>query len=188
VPYRQNDLIGTLVFYVKTAGNADDLLRAIPPLVAKFDPNLPVTELRTLPQQIQENVFLDRFISIMSGSFAVLATLLAAIGLYGVLAYTVAQRTREFGLRMALGAAPSRLGGLILKQLAWMTAIGGVLGLALAVVSGYSASSQLFGMLAYDPVVLGLAAVVLTLVALGAGLVPAIRAARVDPMRALRYE
>ena len=188
VPYRQNDEIGALAFYVRTAGKADELLRSIPPLLARLDPNLPVTELRTLPQQIQENVFLDRFISIMSGSFAVLATLLAAIGLYGVLAYTVAQRTREFGLRMALGAAPSRLGGLILKQLAWMTAIGGVLDLGLAVVSGYSASSQLFGMLAYDPVELGLAAVVLTLVALGAGLVPAIRASRVDPMRALRYE
>ncbi len=188
VPYRQNDQIGALAFYARTAGNADELARAVPPLVAQLDPNLPVTELRTLPQQIEENVFLDRFISIMSGSFAALATLLAAIGLYGVLAYTVAQRTREFGLRMALGAAPRRLGGLVLKQLAWMTVIGGVLGLGLTVLGGYLARTQLFGMLAYDPVVLGLAAVVLTLVALGAGLVPAIRAARVDPMRALRYE
>jgi predicted permease len=188
VPYRQNDLIGTLVFYVKTGGNPDDLLRAIPPLVARLDPNLPVTELRTLPEQIRENVFLDRFISTMSGSFAVLATLLAAVGLYGVLAYTVAQRTREFGLRMALGAAPSRLGGLVFKQLAAMTAIGGVVGLALAIGAGILASAQLYGMVAWDPVVLGLSALVLTVVALCAGLVPAFRASRIDPIRALRYE
>jgi putative ABC transport system permease protein len=188
VPYRQNDQIGSLAFYARTAGNAEELARNIPPLVARLDPNLPVTELRTMPQQIQENVFLDRFISIMSGSFAALATLLAAIGLYGVLAYTVAQRTREFGLRMALGAAPGRLGVLVLKQVALMTVIGGVLGLGLAILGGYLARTQLFGMLAYDPVVLGLAAIVLAVVALGAGLAPAIRASRVDPMRALRYE
>ena len=188
VPYRQNDLIGSLAFYARTAGNPEELARSIPPLVARLDPNLPVTELRTMPQQIQENVFLDRFISIMSGSFAALATLLAAIGLYGVLAYTVAQRTREFGLRMALGAAPRKLGGLVLKQVGWMTLIGGLLGLGFAVLGGYLARSQLFGTLAYDPVVLGLAAIVLAIVALGAGLVPAIRASRIDPMRALRYE
>jgi predicted permease len=188
VPYRQNDLIGTLVFYVKTGGSPDDLLRAIPPLVARIDPHLPVTELRTLPQQIRENVFLDRFISTMSGAFAMLATLLAAVGLYGVLAYTVAQRTREFGLRMALGAAPTRLGGLVFKQLAWMTAIGGVVGISLAIVAGYAARSQLYGMVAWDPVVLGLSALVLILVALSAGLVPAFRASRIDPIRALRYE
>jgi putative ABC transport system permease protein len=188
VPYRQNDTIGGLAFYVRTMGNAEELARSIPPVVARLDPNLPVTELRTIPQQIQENVFLDRFISVMSASFAALATLLAAIGLYGVLAYTVAQRTREFGLRMALGAAPTRLGSLVMKQVAWMTAIGGAVGVALAIGAGFAARSQLFGMVAYDPIVLGIAAIVLVLVALSAGLVPAIRASRIDPMRALRYE
>ena len=188
VPYRQNDTIGGLAFYVRTMGNAEELARRIPPVVVRLDPNLPVTELRTIPQQIQENVFLDRFISVMSASFAGLATLLAAIGLYGVLAYTVAQRTREFGLRMALGAAPTRLGSLVMKQVAWMTAIGGAVGVALAIGAGFAARSQLFGIVAYDPIVLGIAAIVLVLVALSAGLLPAIRASRIDPMRALRYE
>ena len=89
-----------------------------------------------MPQQVRENVFLDRFISVLSAAFAVLATLLAAVGLYGVLAYTVAQRTREIGLRMALGAAPGRVRGMLLKQVGVMTLIGGAIGLAAALFLG----------------------------------------------------
>src|SRR5256714_7792114 len=100
--------------------------------VARIDANLPVERLRTLPQQVRENVFLDRFITVLSAAFAVLATLLAAVGLYGVLAYTVAQRTREIGLRMALGAAPSRVRSMILRQVGRMTIVGGTIGLVAA--------------------------------------------------------
>jgi ABC-type antimicrobial peptide transport system permease subunit len=141
-----------------------------------------------MEQQVRENVFEDRLISTLSSAFAVLATILAAVGLYGVLAYTVAQRTREIGLRMALGAAPGRVRAMILRQVGVMTIIGGVVGLAAAIALGRAAQSMLFELNGYDPTVLAASAVLLSLVALGAGLLPAHRASRVDPMRALRYE
>jgi ABC-type antimicrobial peptide transport system permease subunit len=133
-------------------------------------------------------VFLDRLITVLSTAFALLATLLASIGLYGVLAYTVVQRTREIGLRMALGAAPHRVRGMVLRQVAVMTVVGGVIGLAAAIGLGRSAAALLYQLKGYDPVVLTAASVALALVAMGAGLIPAHRASRIDPMRALRHE
>jgi len=131
---------------------------------------------------------MERMISILSASFAVLATLLAAVGLYGVLAYTVAQRTREIGLRMALGAAPNRVRAMVLRQVGVMTVVGGTVGLIAAVWAGRAAKSILYQMEGHDPIVLVASAMLLALVALGAGFIPAHRASRVDPMLALRYE
>jgi len=187
-PYRQDETIGRITYYVRTSLAPEQLLPNIPKVLARLDPNLPVDNLRTLPQQVRENVFLDRFISVLSAAFACLATLLAAIGLYGVLAYTVAQRTREIGLRMALGAAPARVRGMILRQVGVMTLVGGAIGLAAAVALGRLAESLLYQLQGYDPAVLAGAAVALTLVALGAGFIPAHRASQVEPMSALRYE
>jgi predicted permease len=187
-PYRQDDRLGFLTFYVRTSLDPEQFLPNISKLVARLDPNLPVENLRTLPQQVRENVFLDRFISVLSAAFACLATLLAAVGLYGVLAYTVAQRTREIGVRMALGAAPGRVRAMVLRQVGLMTMIGGAIGLAAAVGLGRLAQSLLFRLRGSDPAVLVSAAIALTIVALGAGFIPALRASRIDPMRALRYE
>ena len=187
-PYKQNPSIGTLNFYVRTGMAPEQVVRAIPGLIARLDPNLPVENLKTMPQQIRENVFLDRMISILSASFAALATLLAAVGLYGVLAYTVAQRTREIGVRMALGADGRRVRGMVLRQVGIMTLIGGVIGIAAAVAAGRAAGSLLYEMQGHDPIVMVLAAVVLSGVAAAAGYVPALRASRVEPMQALRYE
>jgi ABC-type antimicrobial peptide transport system permease subunit len=156
--------------------------------VKRLDPNLPIEEFETLPDQVRNNTYLDRMITTLSAAFALLATLLAAIGLYGVLAYTVAQRTREIGLRMALGAAPDRVRGMVLGQVAIMTLIGALVGLGGALAVGKAAQSMLFQMTGTDPAVLALSAVALALVALGAGFIPAHRASRVDPMRALKYE
>jgi predicted permease len=188
LPYRQDAQIGFITFYARTALDPELTVKTIPGLISRLDPNLPVENLRTLPQQVKQNVYLDRFVTTLSAAFAGLATLLAAIGLYGVLAYTVAQRTREFGLRLALGADPSRLRGMVLRQITWMIVVGSVIGLGAAVGIGMLAQSLLFQIKGYDPWVLGATGVLLTAIAFAAGYIPARRASRVDPMRALRYE
>ena len=185
-PYRQDDEIGSVSFYVRTAADPARSASAVTAAVKQLDPNLPIENLKTLTQQVRDNTFLDRMMTTLSSLFAGLATLLAAVGLYGVLAYTVSQRTREIGLRMALGAAPSRVRGMVLRQVAWMTLIGGVIGLAGAVALGRQAGSLLYEMKGSDPSVLVLSAVALSAVALMAGLIPAHRASQVDPMHALR--
>ena len=187
-PYRQDDGVGFMTFYVRAALPPEQILAAVPKVVAGLDPNLPVEDLRTLSQQVRENVFLDRLITILSTAFAALATLLAAIGLYGVLAYTVSLRTREIGLRMALGAGPAQVQQLVLRRVFWMTVVGAVVGLGAAVGLGKAAESLLFEITGYDPVVLVGATVALSLVALGAGYIPARRASQIDPIGAIRYE
>jgi len=141
-----------------------------------------------MPQEIRDNTAEDRMFTTLSSAFALLATLLAAIGLYGVLAYSVAQRTREIGVRMALGADARRVRGLVVRQVGRMVLIGGVIGLAGAIGLGRVAQSMLFDMSGSDPVVMAISVVLLALVAMAAGYVPARRASRVDPIQALRYE
>jgi predicted permease len=187
-PYRQQRGVGSLNFFVRSSLPAEQVLGAVRQAIQRLDPNLPVEDLITMPQQVRDNVFVDRIISILSAAFAGLATLLAAIGLYGVLAYSVAQRTMEMGLRMALGAGPRDIRHLILRQVLRMMIIGGVVGLLAAVGLGRGARSLLFEVEGHDPLVFVGAAVALTIVALGAGLVPAMRAAQVDPIKAIRYE
>jgi predicted permease len=188
VPYRQDKGLDALHVYVRASGDVAQVASAITAVVKRLDPNLPIEELETLPEQVRNNTFLDRMVTSLSAAFALLATLLAAIGLYGVLAYTVAQRTREIGLRMALGAAPGRVRGMVLRQVAVMTLAGALVGLGGALAVGKGAQSMLFQMTGADPTVLVLSTVALSLVALCAGFIPAHRASRVDPMRALKYE
>jgi predicted permease len=187
-PIAQDSTIGAVTCYARTAGESAALLRAVPPLVATLDANLPVQELKTLPQQAAQSIRSDRVIGTFAGAFASLATLLAAIGLYGVMAYTVAQRTREIGVRMALGASSGQVRSMVLGQVARMAAIGAGIGVAVALGVGHAARSLLFGLSGSDPLVISLSVVLLALVALGAGFVPAYRASRVHPMQALRYE
>jgi predicted permease len=188
-PYRQmEESMGFMSFYVRTSIQPASVIRAIPDVIRRLDMNLPVEDLKTLRQQVRENVTGDRIIGTLSASFAALATLLAAVGLYGVLAYTVAQRTREIGLRMALGADSKGVRRMILWQVGRMMIVGGVLGVGAGLLLGRAARSILFGVAGTDPLVVGTVAMLLTGVALGAGYLPALRASRVDPMQALRYE
>ena len=152
-PYRQDENVGWTHFYVRTSGSDDDLLAAIPRVVREIDPTLPIADPLKMSVQVLENVSLDRFITSMSAAFATLATLLAALGLYGVLAYTVTQRTREFGLRMALGADAAHVRTIVLRQVGLMTLVGAGIGLASALALGRAAESLLFQMNARDPLV-----------------------------------
>jgi predicted permease len=188
LPWMQQGVLGQMYFYARTSLPADELLAGIPALMKAIDPALPVQELKTLQQQMRENVFLDRMISILSLAFALLATLLAAVGLYGVLAYSVTQRTREIGVRMALGADGQRVQGMVLRQVGAMIGIGAAAGAIGAYGLGRAAQSLLFGLEGHDPVVFALAVLLLTVVAFGAGWLPARRASRTEPMRALRYD
>jgi predicted permease len=187
-PYRQNARLGFIGFYVKTATAPEQSMPAIQSAIARLDPNLPLENLKTVDQQVRENVFLDRMISTLAAAFAGLATLLAGVGLYGVLAYTVSQRTREIGVRMALGADGGNVRRMVLRQVGTITIIGALVGLAGAVALGRAAQSLLFEMGGNDPLVFVSGTLLLAFVALAAGFVPAQKAARIDPMIALRYE
>jgi ABC-type antimicrobial peptide transport system permease subunit len=141
-----------------------------------------------MEERFLANIATERFVAGASTGFAVLATVLAGLGLYGVLAYAVAQRSREIALRFALGAPAPRIRGMVLRQIAAMAAAGIVLGAAAAVLLGRAAQSLLFGVAPSDPLALAGAAAVLGAVMLGAAYLPARRASRVDPMSVLRYE
>jgi predicted permease len=187
-PWRQDPNLGALYFYVRSAVPPEQMLGTLRTVIKRIDPNLPVEELKTMRQQVKENVFLDRMISVLSSAFALLATVLAGVGLYGVLSYSVAQRTREIGVRMALGADGANVRGLVLRQVGWMVAIGGVIGIGFALGAGRAARSLLFELQGHDPLSFTIAVVLLAVIALGAGWIPARRAAMTDPMHALRYD
>ena len=188
LPWMQEGVVGQMHFYARSRLPTDQLTAAIPPLLKRIDPALPVQELKTMPEQLRESVFLDRMISILSASFALLATLLAAVGLYGVLAYSVAQRTREIGVRMALGASSGNVQRMVLRQVGTMVVVGAAVGSVGAFGLGRAARSLLYGLEGHDPFVFVSAVLLLTAVAFGAGWLPARRASRTAPMRALRYD
>jgi predicted permease len=184
----QDQLPGPMTFYVRSEIAPASLPAAIRQTVRSFDANLPVDGPRTFHGQIMASVFADRMLAALSGTFALLATLLASVGLYGVIAWAVTQRRRELGIRMALGARPRDVMTMVLREVLWLGIAGIAVAAPLWMAGAHFLSAQLFDVKPGDALSLTAAVAILTLVALAAGWIPAFRASRIDPISAIRYE
>ena len=187
-PWRQDKEINGLHFYVRTALPEKQMVPQIRRVMASLDRDLPLEDLRTLDEQIRMNVQTDRIVLQLAAVFAVLATGLAMLGLYGVMAHSVTRRTREIGIRMALGAEPGKIRGMVLRELLWILIAGLVTGVPAAMLLARYTETQLFGVKARDAMVIAGAVLALTMTAIAAGYLPARKASRVNPLEALRYE
>ncbi len=188
VPYAQEKNLGNATIYVRTNVEPTAMATTLRKTVQTADANLPVFGLETLDQDLDEIAYSERLLTFFSLCLGLLAALLAAIGLYGVMAYMVSRRTREIGIRMALGATQKNVAWMVLREIVRISAAGLGIGLVAAFAIGKLIESQLFGVKASNPLVFLAAAVLLSTVAFLAGWLPARRAAGVDPMVALRYE
>jgi predicted permease len=188
IPYAQRQKITRMTFYVRSERDPLLLASSLQDTVRQTDANLPVYDLKTMQRVVEEDLFSARMVAVLSACFAGLAALLAALGIYGVLAYVVVQRTREIGIRMALGALAGNVRLLILKEVGSMVLIGVAVGLPLAYGLARFSESLLYGVHAGDPVVYALGLGLIALIALAACFLPARRATRVDPLVALRYQ
>ncbi|HEY2943523.1 MAG TPA: ABC transporter permease, partial [Vicinamibacteria bacterium] len=174
--------------YVRTSRPPETMFAVVRDVVRELDPHLPVASPRTLEQQVDRSLGRERLVATMSAFFGGLATLLAVVGLYGVMAYTVARRTREIGVRMALGASAAHIGWMVAREALAVTSAGMAIALPAAWGLSRLVAGQLYGVRPSDPLTVGAAVVLLGAVSLLAGLAPSMRAARVEPTAALRYE
>jgi putative ABC transport system permease protein len=188
VPIAQNAWSFAAFVVRPTGGRAEALATAVRAAVARVDRGVPVTMVRTLDEVARDATARPRFRAVMVVTFAALALLLAMVGVFGVLAYTVEQRSREFGVRIALGATPTNVLGLVANGAARVIAAGVVIGLVLAAALGQTVASFLFGVSPVDPMTFGAATLVAIVTAVVATAVPAWRATRVDPVEAFRSE
>jgi predicted permease len=187
VPFWQSPMPRVSVA-VRTDGDPNNVIESLATAVNSIDPDLPLAGVKTMDQIVTEQLAPDRFAMVLFGSFAVMALLLAMIGVYGVMTFGVAQRTQEFGLRMALGAQRSRVLNLVLKEGTILAALGSIVGLGGAYLVGRAMQSTLYGVEALDVRAFGVVALVLLVAALLACFLPAWRASRVEPMEALRHQ
>ncbi len=179
---------GSAAFYVRTAMGSDLAYRSLRNAVRNLDPSLPLYELKTLEDQLDQTLLTERLIALLSAGFGFLATSLAAIGLYGIMAFVVARRTKELGVRLALGAQRASLIWLVMKEVLLLLAIGLAAGVPSGLTLGRFVASQLYGVQPADPSIAGATILLLGLVSVAAGMIPAYRASRIDPILALRFE
>jgi putative ABC transport system permease protein len=188
VPFHQGQVGFDPTLLVRTQLPPDTLLPMIRRELNRLDPEVALTEPRTIRQRVDDSIFADRMIATLSGFFGGLALLLAAVGIYGVMAYAVAQRTAELGLRIALGANPAKIGRMVLRDGLLLIAAGIAIGLPLSVAAGRISSSLLYGIQPGDPLAFVLTVAVLLVIGMVAAFVPARRAASIEPVEALRHE
>ena len=191
LPYRQHgdpDDVMQMTYEISTRTDPAAIVPSLRAAVAAVDPNLPLLDVRTQQQQIDSTMRPERIFANLSAGFGVLALVLASIGMYGIMAYSVSRRTNEIGIRMAMGAQPRIVLGMVLREASRLVAIGVVVGVCAALGMGRVVASMLYGLSSWDPLTLVSSAALLVAVAIAASWIPARRAAGVDPMRALRHE
>ena len=179
---------GSSTFYVRTTEASSSAFNIIRSEVKRLDAGMPVYDVKTVQGQLDETLLTDRLIALLSAAFGLLATVLASVGLYGVMAFIVARRRKEIGLRLALGAEPSGVLWIVMREVLFLLVIGLAIGVPVAIGLGRYVSSQLYGIQPNDPWMAIGTVLLLSAVSAAAGLIPATRASRIDPILALRYE
>jgi predicted permease len=188
VPYMQNKVINSLTYYLRTSSDPVTFASSVRQVVSELDSSLPLYDVRSFDAQIDQQIAGDKLVALLATAFGALAAVLAAMGIYGLLAFVVTQRTREIGVRMALGAGPRRVGWMVMSEVARLAGIGILVGLPLAYALSRLINSMLFGVQAFGVTSIGIALGALALVCIVATYAPSRRAMRIDPMVALRYE
>jgi predicted permease len=186
--YRQLHGIGGATYIVRTSMPPEAITPSLRAAIQRIDKNLPIIDIRTQQQQIDSTTQQERVFASLTVGFGVLALALACVGIYGIMTYTVTQRTNEIGIRLALGAQRARVRAMVIRESAWLTLLGITTGLAAALALGRLVKSMLYGLSPNDAVSLTAAGLLLLAVALTASWIPAARASRIEPMEALRHD
>jgi ABC-type antimicrobial peptide transport system permease subunit len=188
MPYRQRQSLGSLTFYLRTATDPASLSNSVRSTIVQLDPNLPIYDVRSFAEQIDQQLSSSRLLAVLALAFGLLAALLAAMGVYALLAYTVSQRTREIGVRMAVGAKREDIARMVLVQTARYAFAGIAAGIALSLAAAQLINGLFFKTSSADPASVGISIGVLMLIAALAAAIPARRAATIEPTEALRAE